>query len=173
MNAHEQVLRSMQDVAKKFSRAGLKLEMPPRSNTTLGTRYTDIEVGRMLVAEVRFDSKFSNPMGVFQGGFLCAIFDEVYGPLTYMATGRPVVTIEMSTSFLRPFTERDESVIVRAEVIAKSRSLIVLRAEARSKKGKLIATSTSHALVAKDETLKRKLRDGSSITTTEPPDTAT
>jgi acyl-coenzyme A thioesterase PaaI-like protein len=87
----------------------------------------------MLAAEVRFDSKFSNPMGVLQGGFLCAMFDEVYGPLTYMATGRPVVTIEMSTSFLRPFTERDEFVFVRAEVLARSRSLIVLKAEARNR----------------------------------------
>ena len=95
MNAHEQVLKSMHEIAEKFSRVGVKLQMPPASNATLGTRYTDIDVGKMLAAEVKFDPKFSNPMHVVQGGFLCAIFDEVYGPLTYMATGRPVVTIEM------------------------------------------------------------------------------
>jgi uncharacterized protein (TIGR00369 family) len=168
MNVHEQVLSSMHDMAENFSRVGVKLQMPPPSNATLGTRYTDIDFGRMLAAEVKFDPKFSNPMHVFQGGFLCAIFDEVYGPLTYMATGRPVVTIEMSTTFLRPFTERDEFVIVRAEVVAQSKTLLVLKAEARNKKSKLIATSTSHSLIATDHALKRKPQDSPSITVSEP-----
>lgn len=156
MNAHEQVLKSMRDLAKKFSKVGIKLQMPPASNATLGTHYTDIDLGKMLAAEVKFDPKFTNPMQVYQGGFLCAIFDEVYGPLTYMAAERPVVTIEMSTTFLRPFTERDEFVIVRAEVVAQSRTLLVLKAEARNKKGKLIATSTAHAVIATDQALNRK-----------------
>jgi uncharacterized protein (TIGR00369 family) len=98
-------------------------------------------------------------MQVYQGGFLCAIFDEVYGPLTYMAAERPVVTIEMSTTFLRPFTERDEFVSVRAEVVAQSRTLLVLKAEARNKKGKLVATSTAHAVIATDQALNRKQRE--------------
>jgi uncharacterized protein (TIGR00369 family) len=154
MNAHEQVLKSMHDIAERFSRVGVELQMPPASNATLGTRYIDIDVGKMLAAEVKFDPKFSNPMHVVQGGFLCAIFDEVYGPLTYMATGRPVVTIEMSTTFLRPFTERDEFVTVRAEVVAQSRTFLLLKAEARNNKGKLIATSSSHSLIATDRNLK-------------------
>jgi uncharacterized protein (TIGR00369 family) len=156
MNVHEQVLASMHEMAGRFSQVGVKLQMPPASNTTLGTRYTEIEFGKMLAAEFKFDSRFTNPMHVFQGGFLCAIFDEVYGPLSYMTSERPVVTIEMSTSFLRPFTEKDEFLVVRAEVVAKSRTLLVLKAEARNKKGKLIATSTSHSLTATDQMLKAK-----------------
>jgi len=118
MTAHEQVLKSMREMAEKFSKVGVKLQMPPHSNQALGTRYTEIDFGKMLAAEIKFDSKFSNPMHVFQGGFLCSAFDEVYGPLTYMASERPVVTIEMSTTFLRPFREKDEFIIVRAEVPA-------------------------------------------------------
>jgi acyl-coenzyme A thioesterase PaaI-like protein len=51
-----------------------------------------------------------------------------------MATGRPVVTVEMSTTFLRPFAERDEFVTVRAEDVAQSKTLLVLKAEARNKR---------------------------------------
>jgi hypothetical protein len=47
--------------------------------------------------------------------------------------------------------------MLAAEVRFDSK-LIVFKAEARSKKGKLIATSTSHSLIAKDESLKRELR---------------
>jgi uncharacterized protein (TIGR00369 family) len=168
MNVHEQVLKSMHDMAEKFSQVGVKLQMPPASNSTLGTRYTDLDLGKMLAAEFKFDPKFSNPMNVFQGGFLCAIFDDVYGPLTYMATGRPAVTLEMSTTFLRPFAERDEFVTVRAEVVAQSKTLVVLKAEARNKKGKLIATSTSHSLIATDQALKTKPEDSNSITVNKP-----
>ena len=156
MKVHEQVLQGMQEMAEKFSQSGIKLQMPPATNAALGTRYTDIETGKMLAAEIQFNSKFTNPMGFFQGGFLCGVFDEVYGPLSYMASGRPAVTIEMSTSFVRPFTEKDKFVTVRAEVVSQTKSLLVLRAEARNPEGKLIATSTTHALIATDQNLKRE-----------------
>ena len=126
-------MKSMRDIAEKSSKVGVKLQMPPLSNQTLGTHYTDIDFGKMLAAEIKFDSKFSNPMHMFQGGFRCAAFDEVCGPLTYMASDRPVVTIEMSATFLRPFREKDEFIIVRAEVVSQSKSLLVLKAEAKTR----------------------------------------
>ena len=153
MTVHEQVMKSMREMAEKFSKVGVELKMPPSSNRTLGTHYTDIDFGKMLAAEIKFDSRFSNPMHVFQGGFLCAAFDEVYGPLTYMASDRPVVTIEMSTTFVRPFREKDEFITVRAEVVSQSKSLLVLKADAKNNIGKLIATSTSHSLIATDKNL--------------------
>ena len=156
MTAHEQVLESMQGMAEKFSKAGVHLHMPPPSNTTLGTRYTDIDFGKMVEAEIKFDIKFCNPLLVFQGGFLCAAFDEVYGPLTYMASDRPVATVEMSTSFMRPFTEKDGYLTVRAELVAKTQSMLYLKAEAKNREGKLMASSTSHSLILSDQNLKLK-----------------
>lgn len=82
MTAHEQVMKSMRDIAETFSKVGAKLQKPPLSNQILGTHYNDIDFGKMLAAEIKFDSKFSNPMHMLQGGFLCAAFDEVCGPLT-------------------------------------------------------------------------------------------
>jgi uncharacterized protein (TIGR00369 family) len=156
MNVQEQVLQGMHEMAEKFSQAGIRLQMPPATNATLGTRYTDMETGKMLAAEIKFDSKFTNPMGFFQGGFLCAAFDEVCGPLSYMASGNPALTTEMSTRFVRPFTEKDKFVVVRAEVVSQTKSLLVIRAKARNPEGKLIATSTVHALVVTDQNLKRE-----------------
>jgi uncharacterized protein (TIGR00369 family) len=151
MTIHEQVMQSMLEMAAKYSKLGINLLMPPPSNAMLGTQYTAIDFGKMIEAEIKFDLKFANPISAFQGGFLCAALDEVYGPLTYMASGQPVATIEMSTTFIRPFTAKDETVIVRAELVAKSKSLLILKAEAKSKAGKLIATSTSHSLILNKE----------------------
>lgn len=148
MNVHEQVLQSMKDMAAKYSAAGVQLLMPPPSVETLGTIYTEIDFGKMLAAETKFDIKFANPMQVYQGGFLSAAFDDVCGPLTYMATGKPVVTIELSTTFVRPFTAKDEAIAIKAVVVSRSKNLLVLRAEAFSRSGKLIATFSSHSLIA-------------------------
>jgi uncharacterized protein (TIGR00369 family) len=146
----------MQEMVATFAAAGVDLRLPPESNKTLGTEYTDMDPGRMIAARVRFEERFTNPLRLYQGGFLCAVLDEVYGPLTYMAAGRPAVTIEMSTSFVRPFTAKDEWLHVRAEVVSLSKQLIVLKAEARTPAGKLIATSTSHSLIVQDQGLRGK-----------------
>lgn len=156
MTVHEQVMKGMREMAEKFSHVGVMLDMPPPTNKILGTIYTEMDFGKMLAAEIKFDPKFSNPMHVFQGGFLCAAFDEVYGPLTYMASGRPVVTIEMSATFIRPFTEKDESITAKAEIVAQTKTLIVLKGEAKNKEGKLIAISTSHSLIITDAQLERR-----------------
>lgn len=155
MDAHEQVMASMRRMAETYAHSGLALRMPPASNATLGTQYTAIDYGTMLEARINYDERFSNPLHMFQGGFLCAALDEVYGPLTYMAAERPVVTIEMSTSFLRPFTAKDEAVIIRATVVAQTKSLMVLKAEVKTLAGKLVATSTTHSLITSESTLQK------------------
>ncbi len=144
----------MREMAEKFEGMGVRLQLPPNSNLTMGAHYTEIEYGKTLTAEIKFDDRFTNPMHMFQGGFLCAALDEVYGPLTYMAAGRPVLTIEMSTSFVRPFMAKDESIVVRAEVVNQSKTLMILKAEVRLKSGKLVATSTNHSLICNDSTLR-------------------
>jgi hypothetical protein len=40
--------------------------------------------------------------------------------------------------------------------VAHSKTLLVLKAEARNKKGKLVATSTSHSLIATDQALHQR-----------------
>lgn len=155
MSPHEQVRKSMEEMAEAFAQNGVALEMPPQSNRTLNTEYVEIDYGKMLAAQIKFDPRFTNPMGMFQGGFLCAAIDDVFGPLTYMAAARPVVTIEMSTSFLRPFTAKDEFVTIKAEVVSKSKTLLVLKAEVHSKEGKLIASASSHSLIISEQNLKK------------------
>lgn len=155
MSTQDEVMQSMNEMAAKFAESGLRMQMPPHSSTTLGTEYVAMDLGKSLAARVPFNPKFTNPMHMYQGGFLCAAFDEVYGPLTYMAAGQPVVTIEMSTSFIRPFTAKDEFIVIKAEVISKTKSLIVLKAEARTKEGKLVASSTNHSFIMSDAHINR------------------
>ena len=154
LSTHEQVLASMREMAATFAAAGIALELPPPSSQTLGTTFTEFDLGKFLAARFAFAQRFANPLGMFQGGFLAAAFDEVFGPLAYMTAGKPVVAIEISTTYIRPFTAADELLDVRAEVVVKNRSLLVLRAEAKTAAGKLIATSQNHGLILSDDRLK-------------------
>jgi|HubBroStandDraft_1064217.scaffolds.fasta_scaffold1003963_1 acyl-coenzyme A thioesterase PaaI-like protein len=72
---------------------------------------------------------------------MCAAFDDVFGPQSYMAARGPVVTNEMNTSFIRPIQARRKLIIVRVEVLSKSRTLFLLEAKARQPDGKRIAIS--------------------------------
>lgn len=154
MTVHQQVLANMKEMTHKFSAMGIELELPPASNFALGTEYVELDLGKSLAAKFLFNKKFTNPLKMFQGGFLCAAFDEVMGPLTYMAAGAPAVTLEMSTSFIRPFTEKDEHIIIKAEIVSKTKSVLILKAEAKNSEGKLVATATNHSLLVKTESLK-------------------
>lgn len=154
MSIHEEVLQSMKEMAEKFASLGVSLQLPPKSNETLRTRYIAIEFGKSLGAEIPFDARFTNPLQMYQGGFLCAALDEVFGPLTYMAAGKPVVTIEMSTSFVRPFTAKDEVIHIHAEVAAKTKTFMILKAEVKTREGKLIATATNHSLALAEQNLR-------------------
>jgi uncharacterized protein (TIGR00369 family) len=155
MSFHELTLGKMREMAEKFAGAGVKLNLPPESSKTLGTEYVAGDWGKSLSGRVRFDPRFTNPVGYFQGGFFGAAFDDVMGPLTYMAAGRPVATIEMSVSFLRPFVAKDEYVEITAEVVSLTKAVLVLKAEAYSQAGKLLATAHSHSLVIAEENLKK------------------
>lgn len=155
MSIHEDVLSSMKEMASAFAKAGVHLQLPPPSGTLLGTTYTAIEQGTSLSARFGFNDAFQNPVGMFQGGLIGAAFDEVFGPLTYMAAERPTVTLEMSVSYVRPFTAKDKAITIRADVVSKTKSILLLRAEAHTEEGKLIATATTHCIILNDKQLQR------------------
>jgi uncharacterized protein (TIGR00369 family) len=153
MDVHDSVMQDMQEMAEKFASQGIALQMPPPSGKILNTRYVAVDPGKSLTAEFAFDARFANPIGTFQGGFLCGAFDEVFGPLTYMAAKRPAVAVDISTTFIRPFSPRTGTLTITAEVVSRGAALLVLRAEARSQDGKLVATAASHAMITADRHL--------------------
>jgi uncharacterized protein (TIGR00369 family) len=150
-NAHNII----QDLKIEMSALGLDLDMPHQSMKTLQTVYTAVEYGQMITAIFKFNPTFCNPFRRIQGGFICAFIDDVCGPLTFMAAKRPCATLDLNTTFLRPFNAQDEYVSVKAELISKSKSLVVIKAQVISKDDKLIAIATSVSMILSDEQLNR------------------
>ncbi len=147
LNASELLQKEMNEMAAQFKSIGFEVEIPPNSMKTHGAIYNDYEPGKMLSAVFPFNENFLNPLRTYQGGFLCAAIDDVFGPLTYLTAKRPVLTVQMNTTFIRPFTQKDEKITIRAEVISQSKSLLVLQAEVKTQDGKLIAISNNQSFI--------------------------
>jgi uncharacterized protein (TIGR00369 family) len=78
---------------------------------------------------------------------LCALVDATCGPLSYLACGKPATTTDFTMTFLRPLDARDKSVTVRAEVVSRSRTLIVMEASAHNARGKLVARARTTSFI--------------------------
>ena len=147
LSVNDEFQKLMKEMSEQFNSLGFEVDIPPNSMKTHAANYTYIERGKVLSAEFSFDERFINPLKAYQGGFLCAAIDDVFGPLTYMAAKKPAVTVQMNTTFIRPFTAKDKRITIRAEVISQSKSLLVLQAEVKTIDGKLIAIANSQSFI--------------------------
>lgn len=126
-----------------------KLELPPPSMQELKPHFISLEEGKSLAAEFPFQRRFSNPLGIYQGGFLAAAFDEVFGPLSYSVAKVPCATINFSLNYIRPFQSTDRMMVIAAEVTNLSKNFIVMKAEARNQQGKILAVATMQSSLLK------------------------
>src|SRR5438067_7854698 len=82
-----------------------RVQVPPNCDLTLGMVCVDkAEPGR-TVWRMTADERFANPVGIMQGGFLCAFADSAMGASAVTwAAGRKVYSAnaEMKVSFMRP-----------------------------------------------------------------------
>lgn len=147
MDVHQQVQEYMHKMAAAFKAKGIEVELPPNSIKTNKPYYIGFEEGKSLAAAFDFNEAFTNPLKMFQGGFLCALLDDVFGPLTYMAAKGAAVTVQMNTTFIRPFMAKDRKVAIYARVVSQGKSLLVLDAEVKTLDGKLIATATNQSFI--------------------------
>jgi uncharacterized protein (TIGR00369 family) len=120
------------------------LKLPPPSLLELQLEYIEMIPGQKLVAKLPFQKRFTNPVGVFQGGFLAAGIDDVLGPLSYMTSSGPCLTLSLNITYLKPFTENMGQCLIQGEVLKVTKNFIFMRAEVRSLEGELIAHGESH-----------------------------
>lgn len=150
----EQGFKEMEAIVEKYKTDyGITLESPPRSFQELHGEFVEIDGNRRIKIRFPFDERFTNPMGIFQGGMLCAAIDNAFGPLSYLVLKRPSVTLDLSTQFIRSFSAKDEFIEVEARVISISSVTLVMQAEVRNARKKLMATATTTFLILPESSL--------------------
>jgi uncharacterized protein (TIGR00369 family) len=120
----------------------------PAGSRTLGFRMTAVCQAERRV-EVEFDARaelLANPMKQVQGGYLCAMLDEVMSVACMIASGMTHVapTLEMKTSFFRPAMPG----LIRGvgQVVRWGRTIAFTEGELQDAEGRILAKATGTAL---------------------------
>lgn len=140
MTAHEQFLQLL----KNFPHS---LTLPPPTLSELGLEYLELEPGKKMVAKVPFQKRFTNPVGLYQGGMLAACIDEVFGPLSYMTAEKACMTLSMNLTYLGAFKEEMGFCLIEAVVLKKTKNFIFMRADVKSPGGDLLAHAETHVKI--------------------------
>lgn len=140
MSAHKEFL----ELIKKFPK---NLQLPPPTLGELGLEYVEMNPGKNLKAKVPFQQRFTNPVGLYQGGMLGACIDEVFGPLSFMTANAPCITLSMNITFLQGFTKEMGHCLIEASILKKTKNFIFMRADLTSPDGDLIAHAETHVKI--------------------------
>ena len=126
----------------------LRTKNQPTGSQTLGFRMLSVSQERMQV-EVAFEAKaelHANPMKQIQGGYLCAMLDEVMSVACMVASKMTAVapTAEMKTQFFRPALPGPLKGVGR--VVRWGRTLAFTEGELYDAEGRLLAKATGTAV---------------------------
>lgn len=121
-------------------------DAPPCFSSMQGS-VVDFVVGEDMTVSFPVLDSYLNPAGSMQGGLIGAAFDNVFGPLCWIASGTPGgVMTEMTTAYHRPIFKGDW-LTIRAYVKVKGRRKIHMLADAYNNERKLIATAAATYLL--------------------------
>ena len=133
-----------------FGKSGMQekfgIKLPPDSAIELKSEFIEYIPKKSLTVNFPVQQKHTGPLGILQGGILTAFFDDTFGPLSYATLGKPMVTIDIQVHFIRNAKPGD-TITIKAEIVSRGRQILFMKGEAKNQKGKLIATSTTSALI--------------------------
>jgi uncharacterized protein (TIGR00369 family) len=120
----------------------------PTGSQTLGLRITAVNQAQKSV-EVTFEARADlllNPMKQIQGGYLCAMLDEVMSVACMVASGMTAVapTVEMKTSFFRPALPGSIRGVGR--VVRWGKTIAFTEGELLDDQGRTLARATGTAM---------------------------
>ena len=100
------------------AKSTLALELPPPCFHDMQGEFLRYSSRKAILVSFPVLAKQLNPIGVMQGGYIAAAFDNTLGPLSYLATQKPAVTLDMTQTYLRA-ARLDEKMYCEAEVITR------------------------------------------------------
>ncbi|MFP4426358.1 MAG: PaaI family thioesterase [Spirochaetaceae bacterium] len=119
------------------------MKIPSPSFLTAGGKIIAYEGRKLLRSAFPVPEEYSNPAGFLQGGYITTLLDDTFGPLSYLAAGRPAVTLNLATTFIRPVPVSEEFLVVEAQVVSRGRRVLTMSGRVENSRGKLVATATS------------------------------
>lgn len=122
-----------------------RVQVPPNCDLTLGMTCIDKSEAGRSVWQMVADDRFSNPVGIVQGGFVAAFMDSAMGAASVtFARERKVFSAnaEIKVSFLKP-ARAGSTLTCTAEVISGGSRAAFAEATVVDGDGRLVAKASS------------------------------
>jgi uncharacterized protein (TIGR00369 family) len=122
-----------------------RVQVPPNCDLTLGMVCVDKSEPGTTVWQMPADERFTNPVGIIQGGFLAACCDSAMGAATVTwAQGRKVFSAnaELKVSFLAPVRPVG-TLTCTSRVVSAGTRVAFVEAEVADGEGRLVAKASS------------------------------
>jgi len=136
-------------VRYRLAVADPRVQVPPNCDLTLGMVCVDKSEPGTTVWQMRADERFTNPVGVLQGGFLAACCDSAMGAATVTwAKGRKVFSAnaEMKVSFMAPVPPGG-TLTCTSKVVSGGGRVAFVEAEVTDGEGRLLVKASSTYLL--------------------------
>jgi len=133
-------------VKNRFSPGG---HLMPNCFRTMKGEFLDYRSREMLKVRFPVQEEMLNPVLRMQGGFITAAFDNVFGPLSYVAARGLCSTIDIQTQFLRGI-EAGDFLTIEGRVVTRGSVTMHLTADGFNGKGKLVATCAANMIIHRD-----------------------
>jgi len=136
-------------VRYRLAVADPRVQVPPNCDLTLGMVCVDKSAPGTTVWQMPADERFTNPVGVLQGGFLAACCDSAMGAATVTwAKGRKVFSAnaEMKVSFLAPVPPGG-TLTCTSKVVSGGGRVAFVEAEVTDGTGRLVVKASSTYLL--------------------------
>ncbi|MBX3722204.1 MAG: PaaI family thioesterase [Turneriella sp.] len=135
-----------QEMAAMKAKATVPLDIPPPSFKDMEGAFWRYRSRKAILVTFPVLPKQLNPIGVMQGGYMAAAFDNTLGPLSYVAAQKPAVTLDMSQTYLRA-AHAGDILYCEAEVVTRGLRTIYMTASMYDARKKLIATAQTQILI--------------------------
>jgi uncharacterized protein (TIGR00369 family) len=122
-----------------------RVQVPPNCDLTLGMVCVDKSEPGRTVWQMKADERFSNPVGIVQGGFVSAFADSAMGAssVTYVRERKVFsANAEMKISFFRP-ARIGTTLTCTAVVVSGGKRANFVEAEVVDDDGRVIARASS------------------------------
>ncbi|MEM1120522.1 MAG: PaaI family thioesterase [Bacteroidota bacterium] len=133
--------------AMSQGKMGKNVQIPPPAIKHLDPTLLEHIPEKSIKWAFPIKENYNNPFGITFGGYYGMFFDAAFGPFSGLTAKKPTTSLDMNITFLKPLSPKDKTVIVEAKVVSKSKSYLLLSAEAHSESGVLVATCTSRMLI--------------------------
>ncbi len=100
--------------------------------------------GEVATAEFTPDRKYQGWKGILHGGIIATLLDEAMTRLAGIVCGS-AVTAEMTVRYVGP-APIGEKLLIRGEIVSRSKKIVEMKASLCNTSGKIIAHSTGKAI---------------------------